>query len=378
ILFYMPYFTLDYFLMNSPNKTKYFMVKESKDLFTPQHLQELTMLTQEILSNKLLCFSVPSSFPLALDMHTNALNILSDVTLPLVIACKNSLTDPKDVDIANNLQTDLLNSILTEDLSLFNQPLPTVRNDHSSSLQRTTSPLANECPYSAFSPSLSPSFLDDSTAFSPSLSPSFLDDSTAFSLPIIEISPDDFDPNQSSNVVEPASNLSSVYYPPYKLWYSRFDLSYSISTSNFPIFTETTSSVSDSSNYLLPTIEVSSEYNRYILVEKPVKSLMNYFLHLHAAIDFVLTHFIYQLTDEFLNSVSYTQFAWHQQSLSFLLKLMRQQSSLLVLIDDPERSAAITTAHKNLVVDLVLSLEKGSLKNNEPKASPFQRISSSI
>ncbi|WP_194844588.1 hypothetical protein, partial [Candidatus Clavichlamydia salmonicola] len=122
----MPYFTLNHLPMSSSNTKESFIIEETEATLTVEKISSLSNLIQTILEKQLPCTSVPSSFSLSSNFHTNILILLQDVIGPIIEQGCDFKLDLDLQDSLNTLQSSMNLCLLTADSNLFIQPLPIV------------------------------------------------------------------------------------------------------------------------------------------------------------------------------------------------------------------------------------------------------------
>ncbi|MBF5051352.1 hypothetical protein CLAVI_000995 [Candidatus Clavichlamydia salmonicola] len=140
----MTYFTLNYVAPTLQEGSPYFTINDGLARITTTHMQSLHALIQHILSNHLICMSVPPSFPLDLTCHQNTILILQEALYPLITILR-ATSLPLSLSFEGQFAVSELESTFSCDLSQanlaeFEQPLPIVVEDIiSSSLSERSS-----------------------------------------------------------------------------------------------------------------------------------------------------------------------------------------------------------------------------------------------
>ncbi|MBF5051353.1 hypothetical protein CLAVI_000996 [Candidatus Clavichlamydia salmonicola] len=129
----MPYFTLNYLAPALEDASPYFTVTEERTRLTTRHLQSLHNLIHYILSNHLICMSVPPSFPLNPSYHLNTISILKEALFPILTALRTTPLPSENENTLKALEHTFSLGLNQLDLTEFEQPLPIVTQDRSSS-----------------------------------------------------------------------------------------------------------------------------------------------------------------------------------------------------------------------------------------------------
>ncbi|MBF5051355.1 hypothetical protein CLAVI_000998 [Candidatus Clavichlamydia salmonicola] len=148
----MPYFTLNYIAPVLEEAAPYFTVADGPSNLTSSHVQSIHALTHRILSNHLICMSVPPSFPLDTTCHHNTVLILQEAVYPIIRALRTMPLITADQSILASLEKIFFNDLLQVDLTEFEQPLPIVTKDIVSSNLHITSPISYNLPFIEISP----------------------------------------------------------------------------------------------------------------------------------------------------------------------------------------------------------------------------------
>ncbi|MBF5051354.1 hypothetical protein CLAVI_000997 [Candidatus Clavichlamydia salmonicola] len=125
----MPYFTLNYITPTLQNAAPCFTVTEEQASLTSSQVQSLHAFICHILSNHLICTSVPPSFPLDPTCHHNTILILQDAIHSIILTLKATPLQIDNHAALEALEKTFSYDLLQVDLTEFEQPLPIVTKD---------------------------------------------------------------------------------------------------------------------------------------------------------------------------------------------------------------------------------------------------------
>ncbi|MBF5051336.1 hypothetical protein CLAVI_000979 [Candidatus Clavichlamydia salmonicola] len=113
--------------------------------------------------------------------------------------------------------------------------------------------------------------------------------------------------------------------------------------------------------YHLPIIKIIEEKHRFILENKNINHLMDYFRELYSKIDFVLTNNIYILYYNQVDGLNLTDNELHIRSLKELLSLLIQQKSLLSIVACDQEKLKLSKKHYDLITTINKALSHSNL-----------------
>ncbi|MBF5051274.1 hypothetical protein CLAVI_000915 [Candidatus Clavichlamydia salmonicola] len=321
----MPYFTLKYLDDVVPSST--FIIIEETASLTLEKIETISNLAYSAISNHATCSSVPASFPLDARSHYNTLILLEEVLLTLVHQSKETVEH--NLFLQNTLS--YLYSILWTNVGTsFQQPLPTL-NISEDSLSNNHAGLKRALSSSSMSPT-SKKYKETDTGQQRSIDCS----------PIL-------------------TSLDTIHNP--------------LTPTETPPL------------YLLPFLEVLPRTNTFIVIQKPVVDLENYFCLLHAELNAILEAKICLLKDSSSEKVTKSQTDLCNETFQALLPLLQQQTKLLQLIPDPEKHQAYLDEHLYLIQEVTIRLQAAGfsdtaissmmnqeaplIQQNQPNPNPF-------
>ncbi|MBF5051295.1 hypothetical protein CLAVI_000936 [Candidatus Clavichlamydia salmonicola] len=326
----MPYFTLNYASTSSKENFLQFIVLESYDVLSNIKIASISKLIKQIIERRLICISVPTTFPLTSELHNNTLAILHDVLSSMLTLAKKLHLPNKTTFFIKQIRRSIVLSSLQSDLSLFDQPLPVAtdsNNQTTPNWKRTTS--SSEISPLAKKPRLSPTettlSLNDQEFAENNIEEAHLliEEDATTDLWITQA----LACNPLENI--PLANEELLDFPE--------DLPLDILENP----SNTLPTIPDESFIYLPVIEILEKQKFFILKEQVVTDIAGYMNHLHNGINFVLENDINVFDPSETISKSHSPIYLRHQSLYSLLSLLKKQEPQLSLIkNDEDRESA--------------------------------------
>ncbi|MBF5051324.1 hypothetical protein CLAVI_000965 [Candidatus Clavichlamydia salmonicola] len=314
----MPYFTLSYpqtFEASTPNS---FIVQELQESLSLEKIQTLTLLVEEIFKKHLPCTAVPSSFLLNPLSHSNSLNIVTDVLVPLTTLLNEVEITLKNQTYISALNCAINSCLLKSNALEFVHPLPLITTVKSPFLEEN---LTNFEEISSGAKKRSGSPLQDMTCtkkqctnVSKKDEDLFLDIETLlcdYQAPNLHIDPQDF-----------------CFDPP--------------GPSILPTFE-------------CPIIEIMAERKRFIISHTKTHDLLGALQHLYQGAQYVLEEKIYLTSGQESSPLS-TIHAYHN-TLSALLFLLSNQYFLFNQIPNEMERFLLKEEFTLMIQDISLSLK---------------------
>ncbi|MBF5051270.1 hypothetical protein CLAVI_000911 [Candidatus Clavichlamydia salmonicola] len=318
----MIYFTLKYFDPLSPTDTPGFIITEETSPLTTTKIFEISSLVQSVITTHAICLSVPASFLLNLETHSNTLFLLEGVMLTL----KQQLEENEDNEPIQDALTSLYSHLLTDSGLDFQQPPPITIDD-----------LAN---VKVFQPKV----------------------------PVPQKRA-----SSSSNLFIGASKKCKPFYP------------YCDSLNNNPALQPETSGLTQQTSpkeyleknqssptsieilkniptHTLPVIELIPEKNRFIITFLVISDVESYLELLHANIFLILKNELFFL--DTMADIAKSQTSLFYETLQTLLSLLHQQEISIKSIPDLRRKEAITSEHFILTNEIVIRLQAAGFSDN--------------
>ncbi|MBF5051271.1 hypothetical protein CLAVI_000912 [Candidatus Clavichlamydia salmonicola] len=319
----MLYFTLKYFGPLTPTDIQGFIITEEKEPLNATKILEISTLVQSVINTHAICLSVPTSFPLNPEVHSNTLFVLEDVMLTL----KQQLEENEENTPIQHTMSSLYSYLLTDSGLDFQQPPPIPIDDLTKVFSiKTSQPKVSANEKRA-------SFSNLFTVASKKCKPSY---------PY-------FNSFSNNTALQPETSCSTE---------QRSSKEYVKKNQSSPTSIEIRKSTSI---YTLPIIELIPERDRFIITSLVISDVESYLELLHKNISLILKNELFFL-DTIKDTKSRTFLS--NQTFQTLLSLLHEQQVLIKSIPDLRRKEAIQSEHLILTDEIVIRLQAAGFSDN--------------